>query len=93
MILGVCHDICLFVVGDLKSTHVFESSAKTDTFPTPTEFDPTAVAALAPVSAPQSSQPTSTMNGSTQQSVTTTRYGCMLSIGYIECVDRSKGPV
>ena len=55
----------LIITGDLKGTHVFEASSKpSDTFPTPTEFDPTAAAALATPPQPQ------TLNGGTVQQPT-----------------------
>ncbi|XP_067929330.1 ubiquitin-associated protein 2-like [Watersipora subatra] len=51
--------------GDLKGTHVFESTAKTDAFPTPTEFDPSSVAAMTTTATSQSSS----INGSNQLSI------------------------
>ena len=51
----------LIITGDLKGTHVFEASSKpSDTFPTPTEFDPTAAAALA--TPPQTQTPPAQAN-------------------------------
>ena len=64
----------LIITGDLKGTHVFEASSKpSDTFPTPTEFDPTAAAALA--TPPQTQTPPAqansvNLNGGTVQQPT-----------------------
>lgn len=70
-----------YVIGDLKGTHVFESSAKpsTDSFPTPTEFDPTAAAAQPTVAATTAVG----VNGSgSSPSQTAQRYACLISVKY-----------
>lgn len=56
-------NLCCLFLGDLKSSHVFESTSKVDTFPTPTDFDPTVAAATLPIPTASQPQTSATPNG------------------------------